>query len=87
MLTSAVASDSRLIEVSMADHRANIDIVGPPTVLQRAGRTEPDLHLIKQVEQVTRLVWKDRPSALPGIPSLGITDAAEGPSNCFFSNY
>jgi hypothetical protein len=35
----------------------------PPTVLQPTAGTEPDLDLIKQVEQVTRL-------ALEGLPAL-----------------
>jgi hypothetical protein len=49
----------------------------PPTVLQPAAGTEPDLDLIKQVEQVTRLVWKGPVRRFAGIPSVGITDAIE----------
>ena len=56
MLASAVASESGVIVVSMADHRANIDIVGPrPWFFNVVGRSEPDLRLLKQVEQVTNI--------------------------------
>jgi hypothetical protein len=42
--------------VRMADHRANIDIVGPrPWFFNVVGRSEPDLRLLKQVEQVTNI--------------------------------
>ena len=41
--------------MSTADYRAVIDVVGShPRFLQR-WENEPDLHLIKQVEQVTML--------------------------------
>jgi hypothetical protein len=40
----------------MANHRANIDIVGPrPWFFKVVGRSEPDLRLLKQVEQVTNI--------------------------------
>jgi hypothetical protein len=40
--------------VSTAGYRTTMDVVGPrPRFLQPVGETEPDLHLIKQVEQVT----------------------------------
>jgi len=41
------------------------------------GRTEPDLDLIKQAEQVTRLVLEGPARRFAGIPSMGITDAVE----------
>jgi hypothetical protein len=41
--------------MSTADYRAVIDVVGSrPRLLQRR-ESQPDLHLIKQVEQVTML--------------------------------
>jgi hypothetical protein len=42
-----------------------------------AGRTEPDLHLIKQVEQVTTSGLEGPAWRFAGIPSVGITDAVE----------
>jgi hypothetical protein len=44
-------------------------------VLQPIGRTEPDLDLIKQVEQVTISALKGPAWRFAGIPSTGITDA------------
>ena len=42
--------------MSTADYRAVVDVVGSrPRFLQRR-ETQPDLHLMKQVEQVTMLV-------------------------------
>jgi hypothetical protein len=49
----------------------------PPTVLQPVAGTEPDLDLIKQVEQVTRSVLEGPARRFAGIPSVGITDALE----------
>jgi len=47
----------------MADYRAVIDVLRfPPMVLQHVGRTEPDLRLIKQVEQVTRWFGRTSPA-------------------------
>ena len=52
--------------MSTADYRAVIDVVGSrPRFLQR-WENEPDLHLIKQVEQVTRLGLEAPPALLPG---------------------
>ncbi|HEY1984232.1 MAG TPA: hypothetical protein VGG85_02420 [Terracidiphilus sp.] len=39
--------------------------LGPAHGFFNGQKTQPDLHLIKQVEQVTMLGWKDRPGALP----------------------
>ena len=39
--------------------------------------TEPDVHLVKQVEQVTILVLEGRARRFAGIPCMGITGAAE----------
>ena len=49
--------------MSMADYRAISVLLDPPAVLRPMGRTEPDLDLIKQVEQVTisaleRAAWR-----------------------------
>jgi hypothetical protein len=44
-------------------------------VLQPIGRTEPDLDLLKQVEQVTILVLEEPARRFAGILSVGITDA------------
>jgi hypothetical protein len=41
------------------------------------GRTEPDLNLIKQVEQVTNSPLEGPAWRFAAIPSEGITDAAE----------
>ena len=64
--------------MSMAGYRANTDIVGaPPTVLQPVGAIEPDLVLIKQVEQVTMFVLEGPSRRFARIRSIGITDAVE----------
>jgi hypothetical protein len=53
--------------VSMADYRGNTDSVGlRPRFFNRSGTTEPDLVLIKQVEQVTTFVLEGPPRPLPG---------------------
>jgi hypothetical protein len=39
------------------------------------GRTEPDLHLIKQVKQVTISALKGPAWRFARIPSMGVTDA------------
>jgi hypothetical protein len=55
MLTLPVTMRSGVNAMSTADYRAVIDVVGSrPRFLQR-WENEPDLHLIKQVEQVTML--------------------------------
>jgi hypothetical protein len=41
--------------MSMAEYRAVIDVVGSRPRFFNSGKTKPDLHLIKQVEQVTML--------------------------------
>ena len=61
----------------MADYRANTDMVGlRPRFFNRSGTTEPDLVLIKQVEQVTTFVLEG-PRRFARIRSIGITDAVE----------
>jgi hypothetical protein len=51
----------------MADYRAFLDVVGSrPGCFNLWGRTEPDLHLIKQVEQVARLAWNRLRGTSPG---------------------
>ena len=52
MLLSAVTNDFGSYRVSMADYRARRARPDPPT----CQGAEPDLHLLKQVEQVTTLV-------------------------------
>ena len=53
-------------------------LLGAPVVVRPAGRTEPDLDLIKQVEQVA-ISALERPAwRYAAIPSEGITDAVEG---------
>ena len=77
MLASAVASDSGVIVVSMADHRANIDIVGPrPWFFNAVGRSEPDLRLLKQVEQVTTLITEGSARRFAAIRTKGRTAAS-----------
>jgi hypothetical protein len=64
--------------VSMADCRANTDIVGlRPRFFNRSGTTEPDLVLIKQVEQVTNFVFGRTAPALCQGSQKGTTDAVE----------
>src|ERR1700747_403753 len=46
---------------------------------RRKRRTEPDLHLIKQVEQVRISALKGPAWRFAGIPSTGITDAVQSP--------
>ena len=50
---------------------------GPAQVLQPVVGAEPDLDLIKEVEQVTRSVLEGPARRFAGIPSVGITDAVE----------
>src|ERR1700731_4434169 len=52
MLSSAATNDFGSYRVSMADYRARRARPDPPT----CQGAEPDLHLLKQVEQVTTLV-------------------------------
>jgi hypothetical protein len=52
-------------------------MLGPAQGSSTGGETEPDLHLIKQVEQVARLALEARPRLFAGIPSVRITSAAE----------
>jgi len=47
----------------VADYRAIVGLAGPARGSSILGRTEPDLHLIKQVEQVTIPRLEDRPGA------------------------
>jgi hypothetical protein len=55
MLTLPVTMSSGVNAMSTADYRAVIDVIGSrPRFLQR-WENQPDLHLIKQVEQVTML--------------------------------
>ena len=66
MLALAVTMSSGVNAMSTTDYRAVIDVVGSrPRFLQRR-ETQPDLHLIKQVEQVAMLGLEDRSGALPG---------------------
>jgi|SRR5271155_5669135 len=51
----------------------------PPTVLQPLGRTEPDLDLIKQVEQVTTLALEGPAQRFARIRSIGITGGVRDP--------
>jgi hypothetical protein len=64
--------------VSMADYRANTDIVGlRPRFFNRSGTTERDLVVIKQVEQVTTFVFGRTAPALCRGSQTGITAAVE----------
>ena len=45
------------------------------TVGSAVGRTEPDLHLIKQVEQVTKSALGGPMWRFPRIPSMGVTES------------
>jgi hypothetical protein len=46
-------------------------------IAKTVGRTEPDVHLIKQVEQVTTSALEGPTWRFARIPSLGVTDAVE----------
>ena len=50
---------------------------GPAHGSSTCGRTAPDLRVIKQVEQVTRWLWKDQPGRFVRIRSIGTTGAVE----------
>jgi hypothetical protein len=53
-------------------------VVGPrPQFFNRWRKPSPDLDLIKQVEQVTRLVLEGPARRFAGILSVGITAAVE----------
>ena len=61
----------------MAHCRAIIGVIGPrPRILQSAGRTKPDLDLIKQVEQVTTLPLEGPAPRFAVIRGTGIHGAA-----------
>src|SRR5580704_6672997 len=47
------------------------------TASRAVERTEPDVHLIKQVEQVTKSALEGPTWRFAGIPSMGVTDAVE----------
>jgi hypothetical protein len=47
------------------------------TAGRAVGRTEPDVHLIKQVEQVTTSALEGPTWRFARIPSMGVTDAVE----------
>ena len=69
---------SGIVGVSMADYCAIIGVGGPcPRFFALWGRTEPDLDLIKQVEQVTISALKSPAWRFAAIPSEGITAAVE----------
>jgi hypothetical protein len=47
------------------------------TAERAGGRTEPDLHLMKQVEQVTKSALEGPTWRFAWIPNMGVTDAVE----------
>jgi hypothetical protein len=47
------------------------------TANRAVGRAEPDVHLIKQVKQVTTSVFEGLRWRFAGIPSMEVTDAVE----------
>jgi hypothetical protein len=49
---------TEFLHFSAADEVGNGCYLAAETARRAAGRTEPDLHLIKQVEQVTTSFWK-----------------------------
>jgi hypothetical protein len=81
---SAVAIESGVIVVSTADYRASIGVVGsrprfiacPVAAKLEKRRTEPDLDLIKQVEQAANLVLERAARRFAGSRSIGIKSAA-----------
>ena len=83
MLRSAVANDSELIVVSMANYRAIIGVIRsrprffnfPVAATRGKPKTEPDLDLIKQVEQVKILILEGLGRRIARIRSIGTTGA------------
>jgi hypothetical protein len=81
VLVSAVANEPGVIVVSMAEYRYDRCRPVPPTIFStlpvaaklRNGETQPDLDLIKQVEQVTNLVFEEAARHFARIRSIGIT--------------
>jgi hypothetical protein len=65
MLLSAVTNDFGSYRVSMADYRARRAGPDPPT----CQRVEPDLRLLKQVEQMTTLVVEGPAGQIPSMGS------------------
>jgi hypothetical protein len=64
----------------MADYRANTDMVGlRPRFFNRSGTTEPDLVLIKQVEQVTTFVLEGPLRRFARVRSIGINRRSRSP--------
>src|ERR1700757_2201460 len=62
----------------MADYRAVVDVLRfLPMVLQHVGRTEPDLRLIKQVEQVTCWFGRTSPALCQDFGSMATTGTVE----------
>jgi hypothetical protein len=72
VLATAVANELGVIEVSMADYRDVSPAHGSST-------GEPDLHLIKQVEQVTTLALEGPARRFARVPGIGIPGACRGP--------
>jgi hypothetical protein len=66
MLALPVSMSSGVNAMSTADYRAVIDVVGSCSRFFNSEKTKPGLHLIKQVEQVTRLCLEAPPALLPG---------------------
>jgi hypothetical protein len=55
MIALPVTMSSEVDAMSTADYRAVIDVVGSRARFLKGWETQPDLHLIKQVEQETML--------------------------------
>jgi hypothetical protein len=76
MLISTTADCSGVIGLSIADYRLNANVAGLAHSSSNLGsRIEPDLDVIKQVEQVTTFVL-----ALARIRSIGIRGTVEVPA-------
>jgi hypothetical protein len=72
------ASADRLREaIGRAGAMAVILGANSETASRAVGRTEPDVHLIKQVEHVTTSALEGPVWRFAGIPSMGATDAVE----------
>jgi hypothetical protein len=63
--------------IGRAGAMADIWVQIAKTASRAVGRTEPDVHLIKQVEQVTTSALEGTTWRVARIPRMGVTDAAE----------
>jgi hypothetical protein len=71
------SADELLWAIGRAGAMAVMCVQIAKTASRAVERTEPDVHLIKQVEQVTKSALEGPTWRFAGIPSMGVTDAVE----------